>query len=203
MSPQPLFIVFEGIDGSGKTLQAKMLASRLHGCGIPCLLTAEPSDGPIGRKIRSLTSRLEPEEEARLFTADRKDHVERVIVPALAQGRTVICDRYVYSSVAYQGAQGVDMALILEENRPFAIPADVTFLLEVPVASALARIRANRSQNLSPFEKREDLQAVAAMYQDLEDPSIRRIDGTPSPEAVQAHIVRILRQFPEYRDRIG
>jgi dTMP kinase len=202
MSPKALFIVFEGIDGSGKTVQAKMLAARLHECGIPCVLTAEPSGGPIGRQIRSLTSRLEPEEEARQFTADRKDHVERVIVPALAQGRTVICDRYVYSSVAYQGARGVDIALILKENSKFAIRADVTFLLEIPVDIALARIRANRSPDLSPFEKREDLHTVAALYRDLQDPSIRRIDGSLSPEAVQDHIVLILRQFPEYRERI-
>ena len=197
MGLRPLFIVFEGIDGTGKTLQAKMLASRLQECGAPCLLTAEPSDGPYGRQIRSLTYRLSPHEEARLFAADRRDHVERVIVPALATGQTVICDRYVYSSVAYQGARGVEMALILEENRPFARPADVTFLLEIPVKTALARIRCFRSPHLSPFEKKEDLEAVAAVYRALKDPSIKRIDSTPSPEAVHENIVRILREFQQ------
>jgi dTMP kinase len=195
MSRKPLFIVFEGIDGSGKTLQAKMLASRLSRCGIPCLLTAEPSDGPIGLQIRSLTSRPTPLEEARLFTVDRKDHVERVIVPALAQGQTVICDRYVYSSVAYQGARGVDTILIMEENRPFAIQADVTLLLEVPVETALARIRANRAAEFSLFEKREDLEAVAAVYRTVQDRSIRRINGARPPEEVHEQIVRLLHEF--------
>ena len=178
MEAKALFIVFEGIDGSGKTLQAKMLASRFERCGVPYLLTAEPSDGPVGSQIRSLTSRLSPLEETRLFTADRRDHLERTIMPALARGQTVICDRYVYSSVAYQGARGVDIASILEENEQFARPADVTFLLEISVDTALRRIRTNRSNELSPFEKQEDLKAVAAVYRGLNDPSIRRVDAS-------------------------
>ncbi len=93
MGAKALFIVFEGIDGSGKTLQARMLASRLERCGVWYLLTAEPSEGPVGRQIRALTFRLSPSEETHLFTADRRDHLERPIMPALARGQIVICDR--------------------------------------------------------------------------------------------------------------
>jgi dTMP kinase len=194
MSVKPLFIVFEGIDGSGKTLQSKMLASRFERCGVPYLLTAEPSDGPLGREIRSLTSRLSPEEETHLFTADRRDHLERTILPALKQGQTVICDRYVYSSVAYQGARGVDVVSILEENGRFARQADLTFLLEISVDAALSRITSLRSTDLSPFEKQDDLAAVACVYRGLRDPSIRPIDAHMSAEEIHERIVQILRE---------
>lgn len=119
-------------------------------------------------------------------------------MPALAQGQTVICDRYVYSSVAYQGARGVDRASIVAENKLFAIPADVTFLLEISVDIALERITANRSAVFSAFEKREDLEAVAAVYETLQDPAIRRIDSARPPEAVHENIVSILREFPAF-----
>src|SRR4030042_6942583 len=117
---KPLFIVFEGIDGAGKSVQAKMLADHLQAVGIPLVLTAEPSEGPIGRYIRSLKVRPEPVEEERLFTEDRRHHVQNVIIPALRRGATVICDRYIYSSAAYQGARGMDPEKILAENRQFA-----------------------------------------------------------------------------------
>ena len=192
---KPCFIVFEGIDGSGKSTQAKLLAARLADSAIPVLLTAEPSDGPVGLIIRSLTTRPSPEEEARLFTEDRRDHVERVILPALAEGRTVICDRYVHSSVAYQGARGVDQAAILSAQRHFAPEPDAIFLMEVPVDTALARIGSDRCGRFSTFEVREDLEAVAAVYRNLTDPLIRRIDGTGSLEHIQSIIMDCLKEL--------
>lgn len=192
---RPCFIVFEGIDGSGKSTQATILARRLTDLGIPVVLTAEPSDGPVGRIIRSLTTRPEPEEEARLFTEDRRDHVERVILPALEEGRTVICDRYVYSSVAYQGARGVDQGAILSAQRPFAPRPDVIFLLEIPTDVALARIATERCGRFSTFEVREDLEAVDAVYRGLTDPLIRRIDGTSSLEHIHSIIIECLREM--------
>lgn len=192
---RPCFIVFEGIDGSGKSTQAKLLARRLADLGIPVLLTAEPSDGPVGRIIRSLATRPEAEEEARLFTEDRRDHVERVILPALAEGRTVVCDRYVHSSVAYQGARGVDQAAILSAQRPFAPQPDVIFILEIPADIALARIGSARSGRFSTFEVREDLEAVDAVYRSITDPVIRRIDGTSSLESIHSIIMACLREL--------
>ncbi|MDQ7782226.1 MAG: dTMP kinase [Desulfomonilaceae bacterium] len=189
----PLFVVFEGIDGCGKTLQAKMLAERLSREGFRVVLTAEPSDGPMGTKIRSLDIRPTAEEEARLFTEDRRDHVNRVIRPALKDGRIVICDRYVYSSAAYQGARGIDPAKIISRNRSFAVPPDVIFLLEVPVETALHRIRAGRSGGFSSFEDKTGLEAVDRIYRDLKDPAIVRIDGTGTVESIHETILRILR----------
>jgi dTMP kinase len=192
---RPFFIVFEGIDGSGKSTQARLLTERFVASGIPCLLTAEPSDGEVGRKIRSSTTRLPPEEEARLFTEDRRDHLARVILPALAAGITVICDRYVYSSVAYQGVRGIKPSSIISQNREFARPADVTFLIEVPLDEALSRIRSGRGDSFSPFEVRSDLAQVDAMYRKLNDPLVRRIDGSRPPEDVHRAIVAILEQM--------
>lgn len=187
-----LFIVFEGIDGSGKTTQARMLADYLASRGVRVLLTSEPSDGPVGTHIRSLTTRPEPEAEALLFTEDRRDHLNRTILPALAQGVTVICDRYVYSSAAYQGARGLDPESILAENSAFALPADVTFLIEIDVDSALARIGEGRENQFTQFEVRSDLEKVDTIYRSLTDPFIIRINGEGSAEQVQKLILEEL-----------
>lgn len=186
------FIVFEGIDGSGKTTQAKKLADYLASRGARVLLTAEPSDGPVGAHIRSLKTRPAPEAEARLFTEDRRDHLSRTILPALAQGVTVICDRYVYSSAAYQGARGIDPESILAENSAFALPADVTFLIEIDVDAALARIASGRGNQFTTFEVRSDLEKVDTIYRSLTDPLIIRINGESSAEQVQRLIMEEL-----------
>ena len=194
---KPLLIVFEGIDGAGKSVQAKMLADRLQAEGIPHILTAEPSDGPIGRRIRSLKVRPEPVEEERLFTEDRRDHVQNVIMPALKRGDTVICDRYVYSSVAYQGVRGIDPEKILAENRHFATVPDLIFLLEVTVDMALSRIGRGRSDGFSAFEDRSDLEAVHAIYSSMSDPTIHRMDGSLPPDELHREIVEIVRSAYE------
>ncbi len=195
-----LFIVFEGIDGSGKSTQARMLHHWMKQSGKPALLTAEPSDGPIGRRIRSLKERAGPEEEAELFALDRRDHVERTIVPALRQGTTVICDRYVHSSIAYQGARGIDAQAIRARNNSFAIGPDTVFLLEVPVDTGLSRIASGRGPEFSLFEIRGELETVAAIYSDLEDPVIVRIDGTGPREQVHAQVVRYVEKLGRARE---
>ncbi len=189
---KPLFIVFEGIDGAGKSMQTGMLADRLRADEIPFILTAEPSDGPTGRLIKSLKVRLNPEEETRLFTEDRRHHVQNVILPAIKNGKTVICDRYVYSSVAYQGARGVDPARILSENRQFVMP-DLIFLLEITVEIALSRISSGRSHGFSAFEARSDLEVVRRIYQSISDPAIHRMNGTLPPDELHREIVRIVK----------
>jgi dTMP kinase len=192
---KPLFIVFEGIDGSGKTTQAKMLADRLAARGVRVLFTAEPSDGSVGVYIKSLRMRAQPEEEARLFTEDRRDHLQRTIIPALEQGKTVICDRYVYSSAAYQGARGIDPRSILAENSEFALKADITFLLEVGVELAMERISSGRSNTFTTFETRSDLEKVDAIYGSLFDPLLRRINGAGAPGRVHQLIVEQLKEL--------
>lgn len=187
----PRFIVFEGIDGSGKSTQARMLAQRLREEGLSVVLTAEPSDGPVGAILKALASRPNPDEEARLFTDDRRDHLERVILPALSRNRVVVCDRYVYSSAAYQGARGLDPQAIIASNCSFAVPADVTFILEVPVDQALARLESSRTAGLSTFEDRENLEAVAKIYESLDDRSIIRINGARPPREIHEDIVTL------------
>lgn len=187
------FIVFEGIDGSGKSTQARMLAERLHMAGMPVMLTAEPSDGPTGLLIKSFSTRPDPDEEARLFTRDRKEHVDTVILPALKEGRVVICDRYVYSSVAYQGARGLDPDEIISMNRSFAPDPDVTILLTVPLDTALARIQKGRENGFTSFEKRENLEAVDAIYRSLDNPAIHVVDANGSQDVVHERIMSILR----------
>ncbi len=197
----PWFIVFEGIDGSGKSTQARLLADKLHLANIPVILTAEPSDGPIGCLIRTLKTRPAPEEERRLFTQDRKDHISRIITPALKNGISVICDRYVYSSVAYQGAGGIDPRQILEENREFAVEPDITFFLHIGVDEALSRIAEGRGEAFTMFEAKANLERVAAIYDALDDPHMRRIDGSLSRDEIQREILYYLQHaFSNFRD---
>jgi dTMP kinase len=186
------FIVFEGIDGSGKTTQAKLLRNRLTGMGLPVLSTAEPSDGPVGRTLRSLRMRPAADEEARLFAEDRADHTAHVILPALNEGRIVICDRYLYSSVAYQGARGIDPKTIMEDNEAFVVAPDVIFLLQVPVDRCLERLVAGRGEGFTPFETRENLERVAGVYADLDDPRVVRVAGDASMEAVHETVLESL-----------
>lgn len=193
------FIVFEGIDGSGKSTQALMLMEKLKSLGIPSILTAEPSDGPAGRMIRSMTVRPDPEEEVRLFTADRQHHVERVIRPALAAGTSVVCDRYVFSSVAYQGARGVDPHAIMSLNSPFAVRPDVILLLEVDIDVAMSRISSGRAGAYSPFEVRAGLSAVDRIYRELTDPLIRRVEGSLGPKKVHRSILNILSDLEPFQ----
>jgi dTMP kinase len=183
-------ITFEGIDGSGKSTQARLLADALRLLDIPVLLTAEPSHGPIGRKIRRMSARPDPEQELELFTEDRKHHVSRVIEPALNNELIVICDRYVHSSIAYQGAQGIDPERIRLLNESFAVPPDRVFLLRIPVESALERITVGRAQGCSIFELRESLQRVSDIYNRLDDRNITAIDGARPRESIHEEILR-------------
>ncbi len=189
------FIVFEGIDGSGKSTQARRLADYLTSQSIPVALTAEPSDSPAGLKIKSLKFRLDPEAEAQLFIQDRRHHVENVILPSLSSGCCVICDRYVYSSAAYQGSRGLSPDEILRQNFEFAPVPDVVFLIEIPVELAIERIGKNRAGNFSAFEKLESLRQVDQVYRSLDRKEIIRIDGTQNEECVSQMILNVVKLY--------
>lgn len=190
-----LFVVFEGIDGSGKSTQARLLADKLESEGYDVELTAEPSDGPSGCVIRSLTNRLALEEEVRLFTEDRRDHVDRVIIPALKFGRIVVCDRYIFSSAAYQGARGIEPAAIISANLSFAPPPDVTFLLDLPVSLAIERISQSRANGFSPFEAARNLQEVQRIYRSLQDASTVLIEADQAISEIQGKIFAHVRSL--------
>jgi dTMP kinase len=151
-----LFITFEGIEGCGKTTQVKRFVKRLKGLGISQVTTLEPGGTRIGKGIRKIlldsrNKNLSPLTELILYAADRAQHVEEVIKPALDEGKWVICDRYFDATVVYQGiARGQDMKLIqvLNEQVTKGIQPDVTFLLDCPVDMGLHRaLERNEAQS--------------------------------------------------------
>jgi dTMP kinase len=187
------FIALEGIDGAGKTTQAKLLVSALEAAGKHAVLTAEPTNGPAGARIRGAKSRLDPETEAALFTEDRREHVTQFIIPALQSGAYVVCDRYVHSSVAYQGARGIDVDSLIRENLAFAPQPDLVILLTIPLDLALSRIGCRGQSQCAPFESEEALRAVDSVYTSFEDPMLFRVDGAADPGLVHKTIQSILR----------
>jgi len=142
-----LFITFEGIEGCGKTTQMRRLVARVSGYGIPLVSTLEPGGTDIGRKIRQIlldrrNQNLSALSELMLYAADRAQHVEEVVRPALKQGKWVICDRFSDATVAYQGlARGQDIEFIGKVNEVVTqgIKPDMTFLLDCPVDVGLNR----------------------------------------------------------------
>ncbi|MEW6775331.1 MAG: dTMP kinase, partial [Bdellovibrionota bacterium] len=142
------FIVLEGIDGSGKSTQARRLAGNLKAKGFSVVLTREPADSPAGERLRKLAREgrkgVSKEEETRLFQEDRAWHCRNVIEPGLARGDTVVSDRYWYSTVAYQGALGADPLAIAKESREKFPAPDFVVYLRVTPKEALRRILASR-----------------------------------------------------------
>ena len=164
-----LFITFEGIEGCGKTTQIKRLADRLEGYGLPLVTTLEPGGTDIGRRIRRIlldakSKDLTPLTELILYIADRTQHVEEVIKPALEAGKWVLCDRFFDATMAYQGsARGQDEALIgfLNEMATQGLVPDLTFLLDCPVEVGLQRARKRDSQGTQKGQDRFEREAVA------------------------------------------
>jgi len=144
---QSLFIVVEGLDGAGTTTIAGRLAEALRARDLRVRLTAEPTDGPLGSLLRAHVKgdvNLEEQIAALVFTGDRADHLAQYIRPALQRGEWVVCDRYLLSTLAYQGAAGVSREAVLAASDGFDVP-DVTFVLDVPEEARTQRL-ATRSK---------------------------------------------------------
>jgi dTMP kinase len=201
-----LFVVLEGLDGAGTTTQLERLARALRQQGHRVHTTCEPSHGPVGGLIRqALKGRsVQPggapiahETLALLFAADRLDHVQSEILPALARGTHVICDRYILSSLAYQGSM-VPLAWVATLNERALVP-DLTVLVDVDVATA-ARRRAARGGQAELYEVDSHQRRVAAQYRKAialrkgREPIVI-IDGTRAPEAVTEEALEILRPY--------
>ncbi len=181
MRKRGLFIVVEGLDGSGKTTQAKLLAAELAETH-HALFTAEPSKGRIGTFIRNAClygeKRLLPDVEALLFAADRIEHVENEIKPALRENRLVISDRYLYSSLAYQGSAGLDLDWIRAVNV-HALKPDFAVFIDVSPETVLTRLERRKSvmENLDTQRRVRDIYLTFVGKGELV-----RIDGE-KPEA--------------------
>ncbi|MDI3502960.1 MAG: dTMP kinase [Archaeoglobi archaeon] len=171
------FIVMEGIDGAGKGLQCRLLGERLAESGKKVFITEEPTKGRIGELIRGYLKEHDapPELMALLFAADRKEHVEEIL-NLLKRGYTVISERYLFSSLAYQSSQGVDEGWIWEINR-FAILPDIAILLDVSPEVSLKRLSESRERK-EIFENEEFLRRVRGKYLEIftrEDERMRTI----------------------------
>ena len=156
-----LLIVVEGIDGAGKTTLTESLRQHFAATEAGVVASKEPTQGRWGRVLRETASsgRIAPELELDLLIRDRAEHLQELIAPALADGKSVILDRYFFSSAAYQGAAGMDPVQILAVNREFAPEPDILILLDLDPATGLERIR-TRGDVANAFE-REDTLAVA------------------------------------------
>jgi dTMP kinase len=164
-----LFITFEGIEGCGKTTQIRRLEKRLNTLGIPLLCTMEPGGTKIGSTIRHIlldphNKTLSPITELILYTADRAQHIEEVIKPALHQGKWVLCDRFIDATTAYQGAaRGMDMRLIqtLNDTATQGIRPNITFLLHCPVEMGLERARQRNRETAQDHQGRFEQERMA------------------------------------------
>ncbi|HPW18658.1 MAG TPA: dTMP kinase [Candidatus Aminicenantes bacterium] len=181
-----LFIVLEGIDGSGKTTQARNLVRRLRRRGFETSFFREPTRGRFGREIRRLAVRAgsaTPARELALFVSDRKENVARNIGPALEAGRVVVLDRYYFSTMAYQGAKGLDVGRIRRLNEAFAIAPDLVIVLDVDARAGLARI-AGRKRRDGLFEREDYLVRVRRIFRGLRGPGVVHLDGRRDRRAV-------------------
>ena len=204
--PNALFIVFEGIDGSGTTTQCQLLAEKIKNLGAPVVRTREPGGTPLAESIRALvldpnSAGITPLAELLLYAASRAQHVHEKIKPALEQGVHVICDRYTASTWAYQGyGRNLDLDLIgqITKIAEAGCEPDLTIYLRVPLEIAAER-RARRSQNPDRLELEEQSfqHRVAEGYAKVAGRDKSRglvLDGNRSPEEVATEAWRNLQQ---------
>ena len=192
-----LLIVIEGIDGAGKSTQARILLRKLKSLGYNAVTFREPTRGKSGREIKKLAKRsgsLSPEEELALFIKDREENVEKNLRPALSQKKIVILDRYYYSTIAYQGAKGIDPARIRRLNEKFAVKPDLVFILDIEAGKGLARIH-NRKRKDLLFEKRGYLVRVGKIFKGFQGRKFIHIDASRPRKDISAEILARVHQL--------
>jgi dTMP kinase len=181
-----LLIVFEGIDGSGKTTQAKSLLQQLRRRGYETVFLREPTKGRWGREIKRKAVRVDsltPAEELGLFVKDRRENVRKNLRPALGQGKIVVLDRYYFSTVAYQGAKGIDPRRIRRLNESFAVKPDLVIVLDVGARDGLARIAGRRRRD-ELFEREDYLVRVGEIFRKLHGRNIIHVDASGDRRAI-------------------
>ena len=199
-----MFITFEGIDGSGKSTQARLLAEALTGLGRDVIRTREPGGSPGAEEIRALVLQGDPDRwsaktEILLFTAARRDHLERTIEPALAAGKVVICDRFADSTRMYQGLSRGDLRGLVDDLHRLMIgrEPDLTFLIDIAPEVGLSRAKGRRGHE----ERFEDM--GLAMQTRMRDGFLtlarefssrfKVIEGDRAPETVAAEVLALTR----------
>ena len=203
------FITFEGIDGSGKSTQLRLLAGSLRAREIDVLTTFEPGDTPLGRRLREAFLETEetvsPIAELLLFAADRAQHVEYMIRPALETGRIVISDRYADATAAYQGAgRGFDEKTIAQviELATGGLEPDLTLFFDITIETATKRMsnrdRTNAVENRMDRETAEFYRRVRDAYLDIagrEPGRFKIVDANGSPDETHAKVFEIVSGF--------
>lgn len=199
-----LFISFEGIDGSGKSTQARLLAETLRSEGLEVVHTREPGGSPGAEEIRALVLQGDPdrwsaETELLLFTAARRDHLERTIRPALAAGKVVICDRFADSTRMYQGLSRGDLRQAVDTLHDLMIgqEPDLTILIDMDPSVGLSRALSRQGEEERFEAFGEGLQAkmragFLALAEEYKDRFVV-IDGADTPEAVAARVLGVVR----------
>jgi dTMP kinase len=210
---QGKFITFEGIDGSGKSTQMRMLAGTLRAQGVDFISTFEPGDTPLGRRLREAFLETEenvaPIAELLLFAADRAQHVEFLIKPALAEGRIVISDRYADATFAYQGAgRGFDEETVNKviEIATGGLKPDLTLFFDITVELALQRMTAHdkgdRTRNRMDAETSDFYHRVRNAYLGIADREPERfkvVDANGSVDETHITVVELITDFLQIR----
>lgn len=204
------FITFEGIEGCGKTTQIDLLKGFLSDIKIPYLVTREPGGCELGKKIRKILLGTENKNifsmtELFLYAADRAQHVEEVIIPAIKEGKMVLCDRFTDATLAYQGyGRGINLDTIISLNTiaSSGIKPDLTFFIDCPVEIGIKRALA-RSNASSPDEMRFEKESLSFHYRVMdgykkicakEPERLITVDGNRNIDDVQRDIVEILKR---------
>lgn len=186
------FICIEGLDGCGKTTQTKILVEKLKKKGYDAVYTAEPSRGRIGRFIKKYClhgdKRISSIVEALLFAADRYAHVENEILPALKNGKIVVSDRYVYSSLAYQGAAGLSLDWIRQINK-HALPPNLAIFIDVEPGTVVQRLKPKRSV-MENLETQLEVRGVYMKF--VDNGELVRVDGNKPIKEVASEILSIV-----------
>lgn len=189
-----LFVVLEGIDGSGKTLQAELIASKLEQIGIKAFPTQEPrkdvDTGDLCRKYLSDEDSI-VEVDALIFAADRIEHYYLEVLPKLQAGYVVVSDRYVLSSMVYQHFSGVDLNWIQTINQ-YAPPADLSFYLSVDIDNALDRVLTADRDTIEKFEKTSILQEIDSLYHKYIPEFLTKVDANRPPEEIADELVELI-----------
>ena len=196
MAFQGVFICIEGLDGCGKSTQAKLLVRRLRRT-YDAMYTAEPSRGIIGRFIKKHClhgeKRCSGVVEALLFAADRLEHVETTVLPLLKQGKIVVSDRYIYSSLAYQGATGLDLEWI-EKINEHVIRPDLAVFIDVEPEAVVQRLKPKKSV-MEDLETQRKVREVYVSFVDRGE--LVRVNGNKSKEEVAGDIAAVVQSFLE------